>query len=245
MSVYGILSWYVILKGRKKLMRMRRKKNLGERLAACDGYILDLGYVHGGYDEKGNALIEKNILDTEKVFGNSNPVHLEIGCGKGQFAAELAEKNPEINLLAVEVNQNVIVQAAEKAKKAGLKNLRFMLIGAEKLEYFLAPESIERIYLNHSCPFPKKRQAKHRLTHESFLEMYKHLLVDSGEIRQKTDNMHFFEFSLCEFSKCGYLLERVSLDLHSSDVEDNIVTEYEKCFSDLGQPIYYLEARKR
>lgn len=226
-------------------MRMRRKKNLGERLAACEGYILDLGYVHGGYDENGNALIEKNILDTKTVFGNDNPVYLEIGCGKGQFAAELAKRSPEINLLAVEVNRNVIVQAAEKAKKAELSNLRFMLIGAEKLEYFLAPGSIERIYLNHSCPFPKKRQAKHRLTHESFLEMYKRLLKDGGEIRQKTDNMHFFEFSLCEFSKSGYLLEKVSLDLHSSDVEYNIITEYEKRFSDLGQPIYYLEARKK
>lgn len=226
-------------------MRMRRKKNLEDRLAACGDYILDLGYVHGGYDENGNALIEKNIIDTEKIFGNSNPVHLEIGCGKGQFAAQLAKMNPQINLLAVEVNQNVVVQAAEKAKNAELNNLRFMLIGAEKLEYFLAPGSIETIYLNHSCPFPKKRQAKHRLTHESFLEMYKRLLKDNGEIRQKTDNMHFFEFSLCEFSKCGYLLEKVTLDLHSSDVENNIVTEYEKRFSDLGQPIYYLEARKR
>ena len=226
-------------------MRMRRKKNLEERLAACGEYILDLGYVHGGYDEKGNALIEKNILDTEKIFGNDHPVQLEIGCGKGQFAAALAQSRSDVNLLAVEVNQNVIVQAAEKAKNAGLSNLRFMLIGAEKLEYFIAPGSIETIYLNHSCPFPKKRQAKHRLTHEIFLEMYKRLLKDGGVIKQKTDNMHFFEFSLCEFSKCGYLLEKVSLDLHSSDVEGNIITEYEKRFSDLGQPIYYLEARKR
>lgn len=223
---------------------MRRKKNLEERLKACGEYILDLGYVHGGYDENGNALIEKNILDYREIFGNSNPVHLEIGCGKGQFAAELAGREPQMNLLAVEVNRNVVVQAAEKAKSAGLKNLRFMVIGAEKLEYFLLQDSIETIYLNHSCPFPKKRQAKHRLTHESFLEMYKRLLKDGGEIKQKTDNMHFFEFSLCEFSKCGYLLQEVSLDLHSSGTEGNIVTEYEKRFSDLGQPIYYLLAKK-
>lgn len=134
---------------------MRRKKNLEERLKACGEYILDLGYVHGGYDENGNALIEKNILDYREVFGNSNPVHLEIGCGKGQFAAELAGREPQMNLLAVEVNRNVVVQAAEKAKSAGLKNLRFMVIGAEKLEYFLPQDSIETIYLNHSCPFRK------------------------------------------------------------------------------------------
>lgn len=120
-----------------------------------------------------------------------------------------------------------------------------MVVGAEKLEYFLPENSIDVIYLNHSCPFPKKRQAKHRLTHESFLEMYKRLLVQNGVIFQKTDNMHFFEFSLCEFSKCGYLLNTVSLDLHASGIEGNIVTEYEKRFSDLGQPIYYLEAQKR
>lgn len=226
-------------------MRMRRKKNLEERLESCGEYIVDLGYVHGGYDENGNELIEENLLDYEKIFGNKNPVRLEIGCGKGQFASELAKSEPNVNLLAVEVNRNVVVQACEKAKKNELSNLRFMVIGAEKLEYFIKKGSIERIYLNHSCPFPKKRQAKHRLTHESFLRMYERLLKDGGEIRQKTDNMHFFEFSLCEFSKCGYLLTEVSLDLHASDIENNIVTEYEKRFSDLGQPIYYLCAKKR
>lgn len=226
-------------------MRMRRKKNLETRLESCGEYILDLGYVHGGYDENGNALIEKKLIDYREVFKNNNPVHLEIGCGKGQFACEIAKQNPDVNFLAVEVNRNVVVQACEKAKNNSLQNLRFMVIGAEKLEYFLPENSIEMIYLNHSCPFPKKRQAKHRLTHEIFLEMYKRLLTGNGIIRQKTDNMHFFEFSLCEFSKCGYLLNTVSLDLHASEIEGNIVTEYEKRFSDLGQPIYYLEAQKR
>lgn len=226
-------------------MRMRRKKNLEERLESCGEYIVDLGYVHGGYDEDGNELIEENLLDYEKIFGNNNPVRLEIGCGKGQFASELAKSEPGINLLAVEVNRNVVVQACEKAKKNELSNLRFMVIGAEKLEYFIKKNSVELIYLNHSCPFPKKRQAKHRLTHENFLRMYSRLLKDGGEIRQKTDNMHFFEFSLCEFSKCGYLLTEVSLDLHASGIENNIVTEYEKRFSDLGQPIYYLCAKKQ
>ncbi|MDO4380249.1 MAG: tRNA (guanosine(46)-N7)-methyltransferase TrmB [Clostridia bacterium] len=225
-------------------MRMRRKKNLEERIENCEEYIVDLGYVHGGYDENGNELIEKKLVDYEKIFGNKNPVYLEIGCGKGQFASEFAKTHPEINLLAVEVNRNVAVLACEKAKKNELSNLRFMVIGAEKLEYFLPENSIEMIVLNHSCPFPKKRQAKRRLTHENFLNMYKRLLKDGGIIRQKTDNMHFFEFSLCEFSKCGYELLKVSLDLHNSDVEDNIVTEYEQRFTDLGQPIYYLEAKK-
>lgn len=224
-------------------MRMRRKKNLEERIENVGDYIVELGYVHGGYDENGNPLIEKNILDYKALFKNENPVHLEIGCGKGQFAERYASLHPEVNLLAVEVNRNVAVLACEKAKKSELKNLRFMVIGAEKLEFFLAPGSVEKIILNHSCPFPKKRQAKRRLTHRSFLEMYRRLLVPGGTICQKTDNMNFFEFSLCEFSFCGFRLEKVSLDLHASDIEDNIVTEYEQRFTDLGQPIYYLEAR--
>ena len=111
-------------------MRMRRKKNLEKRLEDCGEYILDLGNVHGCYDENGNALIEKKLIDYEEIFGNKNPVHLEIGCGKGQFACEKAKTNPQINLLAVEVNRNVVVQACEKAKKNALQNLRFMVVGA-------------------------------------------------------------------------------------------------------------------
>ena len=224
-------------------MRMRRKKNLEKRLESCGEYILDLGNVHGCYDENGNALIEKKLIDYEKIFGNKNPVHLEIGCGKGQFACEKAKTNPQINLLAVEVNRNVVVQACEKAKKNELQNLRFMVVGAEKLEYFLPENSIDVIYLNHSCPFPKKRQAKHRLTHESFLEIYKRLLTQNGLILQKTDNMHFFEFSIESFTQNGFKLSNISLDLHNSDFEGNIVTEYEARFSSQGYPIYRLEAR--
>ena len=223
-------------------MRMRRKKNLEKRLEDCGEYILDLGNVHGCYDENGNALIEKKLIDYEEIFGNKNPVHLEIGCGKGQFAVEIAKRNPDKNFLAVEINENVIVQAMEKAKKENLKNLRFMRVGAEKLGLYFPENSIGKIYLNFSCPFPKKRQAKHRLTHESFLEIYKKILVSDGRILQKTDNRILFESSIEQLSKCGFVLENVSLDLHSGDTADNIMTEYEKKFVDLGQPIYRLEA---
>ena len=223
-------------------MRMRKKKNLDTRLENVNEYIIELSEGFGGY---GNIPTEKDILDLNEIFGNDNPLRLDVGCGKGQFAMEIAQRNPDVNFIAVEINRNVVVQACEKAQRAGLNNLRFLITGAEKLEYLLPEKSVELIYLNFSCPFPKKRQAKHRLTHESFLEIYKYLLVDDGEIHQKTDNMHFFEFSIGEYTKQNFLLSQVSLDLHNSDFEGNIVTEYEKRFSDLGQPIYRLVATKR
>lgn len=222
-------------------MRMRKKKNLDGRLDACREYIIEIEEEKLVYGQTP----QKHLLDVEKIFGNRNPLRLEIGCGKGQFAMEIAKRFPDINFIAVEINKNVIVQACEKAKRENLSNLRFLILGAEKLDLYIDENSVELIYLNFSCPFPKKRQAKHRLTHESFLEIYKKVLKDGGQIHQKTDNMHFFEFSIGEFSKCGFVLSAVSLDLHASGFEGNIVTEYEKRFSDLGQPIYRLEATYR
>ncbi|MCM1364297.1 MAG: tRNA (guanosine(46)-N7)-methyltransferase TrmB [Faecalibacterium sp.] len=222
-------------------MRMRRKKNLEPRLENCKEYLIDVPETKFEYGVEP----EKQLLDFEQLFGNSNPVRLEIGCGKGQFAMEIAAQNPDINFIAVEINRNVIVQACEKAKQAELKNIRFFIMGAEHLDLYIPENSVELIYLNFSCPFPKKRYAKHRLTHSDFLEIYKRILKPDGEIHQKTDNMHFFEFSLSEYSKCGFLLENVSLDLHNSGFEGNIMTEYEKRFTDLGQPIYRVEAKMR
>lgn len=222
-------------------MRMRRKKNLESRLEGCKECMIDFAeepFVYGKEPQR-------HPIDLKSIFQNDNPLELEIGCGKGQFACEIAKRNPQINYIAVEINESVIVQACEKCKNAGLTNLKFMKVAAEKLPLYLEKSGVENIYLNFSCPFPKKRYAKKRLTHENFLVMYKELLVGGGRIFQKTDNMHFFEFSIEQFSKCGYVMENVSLDLHASDFEDNIVTEYEKRFSDLGQPIYRLEAVNR
>ena len=219
-------------------MRMRRKKNLEPRLESCNEYIIEVPEERLEYGKEP----EKHLIDIEELFGNSNPLRLEIGCGKGQFAMEIAKQNPDINFIAVEINRNVIVQACEKAKREELKNLKFLILGAEKLDLYIPEKSVELIYLNFSCPFPKKRYAKHRLTHENFLEIYKRILKDGAAIHQKTDNMHFFEFSIEQFSKCGFTLSNVSLDLHNSDFEGNIVTEYEKRFSDMGMPIYRLEA---
>lgn len=222
-------------------MRMRKKKYLDERVDAVSEYIFEIKSEEKDFNK---AIIEKELFDYSELFGNDNPVRMEIGCGKGQFIFELAQRYPEINFIAVEKVKNVIVSAAEKANSIGLKNVRFVCGSAEYLPKYIPEKSIELIYLNFSCPFPKERYAKHRLTHRNFLSIYNKLLKDSGEIHQKTDNMHFFEFSIEEFSAAGYKLENVSLDLHNSSFEGNIVTEYEKRFSDLGQPIYRLEAKK-
>ena len=220
-------------------MRMRKKKYLDERIDACEGLLLTLVSEDRNFE---TAKEKKNYLDFEELFGNSNPVYMEIGCGKGQFVCELAKLHPEYNYLAVEKVGNVIVSAAERAKNEGLTNVRFLKCGAEYLQCFIPKKSIEGLYLNFSCPYPKKAYTSHRLTNERFLNIYKDILKDGAEIHQKTDNMHFFEYSIEEFTKCGFALKNISLDLHSSDFEGNIVTEYESKFVAEGLPIYRLEA---
>lgn len=220
-------------------MRMRKKKYLDERLEAVN----DILYISTSADRNfKTAINDKDYIDIDDWFGASRPLYLEIGCGKGKFAVEYAKAHPEINLLAVEKDSNVIVSACEAALKENVPNLRFIKGSAEYLERHLKEKSIERIFLNFSCPFPKKKYASHRLTHANFLEIYKRLLADDAEIHQKTDNRAFFEFSLEQFSQNGFALNNVSLDLHNSDFEGNIITEYEARFLALGQPIYRLEA---
>ena len=221
-------------------MRMRKKKNLDTRLEGVRDYILDLPL--GDERDFNKAIEEKSLIDYREIFGNDNPVRMEIGCGRGQFAMEIAKRHPDVNFIAVEKVLNVIVLACEKAKSEGLTNINFICGSAEYLPKFIPEKSIELLYLNFSCPYPKARYARHRLTHRFFLDIYRSLLKDDAEIHQKTDNMHFFEFSIGEYSQTGWKLKNVSLDLHNSGFEGNIVTEYEKRFSDLGQPIYRLEA---
>ena len=219
-------------------MRMRKKKYLEDRLSKCNNIIKllsdDCNFL--------TAIEKKEYLDIKELFGNDNPVVLEIGCGKGGFACELAKRNPDINVLALEKCSNVLVMAGEAAMRENLENLKFLHVGAEYLEKYLKPQSVERIYLNFSCPYPKKRYANHRLTNERFLKSYKVILKEGAEIHQKTDNMHFFEYSIEQLTGSGFSLKNISLDLHNSDFEGNIETEYEHRFSSLGMPIYRLEA---
>lgn len=219
-------------------MRMRKKKYLEERLAECDNIIPLFS------DDRNflTAIEKKEYIDTEALFGNSNPVVLEIGCGKGRFACELAKREPDINVLALEKCENVLVMACETAMKENITNLKFLHSGAEYLEKYIRPESIDRIYLNFSCPYPKNRYANHRLTNQRFLKSYEVILKKGAEIHQKTDNMHFFEYSIEQLTGYGFSLKNISLDLHNSDFEGNIETEYEHRFASQGMPIYRLEA---
>jgi len=218
---------------------MRRKGHLFERLDDCSEHIL----VVEDYDFYKKPPKERiNILDLQKAFGNSNPIHMEIGSGKGGFIYEMATKNPDVNFIAVEKISNVILSLAERLKEKPLKNLRIINCGAENLLCYIKPHVLEKIYLNFSCPYPKKGYKNHRLTNERFLTIYKQILVDKGEIHQKTDNQILFEYSIETFSQNGFKLRNVSLDLHNSEFEGNIMTEYEKMFSDKGLPIYRLEA---
>ena len=220
-------------------MRIRKKKHLEQRLAAVGNrlFLCDLE----DRDFR-TAVMTPDFLPLKEWFGRSAPLFLEIGCGKGGFAAEFARRNPNINLLAVEKNANVIVEACERAEREGLSNLCFLKCSAEYLPKYIPPKSVERIFLNFSCPFPKTRYASHRLTHPRFLKLYKSLCIPGAEIHQKTDNRLLFEFSLEAFSKEGFRLQHISLDLHHSNFEDNIETEYEQKFSSMGLPIYRLEA---
>ena len=223
-------------------MRIRRKKHLEDRLAAVSDflYISDL-------DDRNfqTAVLEPDYLDLENWFGRQAPLYLEIGCGKGGFAAEFAKQNPQVNVLGIEKSANVIVQACERAQREQISNLRFFKGGAEYLTKYLLPCSVERIFLNFSCPFPKARYASHRLTHPKFLRLYSQVMTESAQIHQKTDNRQLFEFSIEALSGAGFTLKNISLDLHHSDFEGNIETEYEKKFVALGLPIYRLEACRK
>lgn len=220
-------------------MRMRKKRNLDAQLAAC-GEILWMPRRQELNIQK--ALEEKSYIDFAAVFGKRK-VELEIGCGKGAFICEMAARRPDTAFLAVEVSKNVIVEGCKKALAMGLTNVRFLNCAAELLPCFLPPESIQRLYLNFSCPYPKYTYASHRLTHPRFLQSYRQYLAKNAEIHQKTDNMHFFEYSIEQFSLCGYKIKNVSLNLHESPWQkENIMTEYEIKFSQMGLPIYRLEA---
>ena len=220
-------------------MRMRKKKHLEERLEACAPVML----IMQNQNEHANDPLDDDLFfDSMKVFGNNNPLHLEIGSGKGSFILELARRNPDINYVAVEKTPNVLVTGAEALMNSDIKNVRFCLGQAEYLEHLFRPHTVERLYLNFSCPFPKETYARHRLTHTRFLNIYKAVMKPSAEIHQKTDNQRLFEFSIEHFSQNGFPMKNVSLDLHNSDFEGNIMTEYEKRFTELGQPIYRLEA---
>ena len=154
----------------------------------------------------------------------------------------MAKMYPDVNFIAIEKVEDVIVMAMEKAIENEVGNVLFMDLDAERIEDFFEKGEIERIYLNFSDPWKKSKQAKRRLTHKNFLDRYKKVLNSGSYIWFKTDNRKLFEFSLNSFCAEGFKLQNITLDLHDSGFEGNVITEYEQRFIDLGQPIYRLEA---
>ena len=174
-------------------------------------------------------------------FGNNNPIHIEIGSGKGQFVSGMARQNPNINYIGIEIQESVLVVALEKALAADVPNLQLLHVNGGQVTDYFEDGEVDQIYLNFSDPWPKKRHAKRRLTHESFLVGYEKVLPPFGELHFKTDNRGLFEYSLASFSQFGLVLKQVWLDLHQVDFPGNVMTEYEEKFSAKGHPIYRVE----
>lgn len=174
-------------------------------------------------------------------FGNNNPIHIEIGSGKGQFVSGMARQNPNINYIGIEIQESVLVVALEKALAADVPNLQLLHVNGGQVTDYFEDGEVAQIYLNFSDPWPKKRHAKRRLTHESFLVGYEKVLPPFGELHFKTDNRGLFEYSLASFSQFGLVLKQVWLDLHQVEFLGNVMTEYEEKFSAKGHPIYRVE----
>ena len=211
-------------------MRMRKKKHSAERLVECEKYLLST---------------EEFMQDPASVMGMSGaPVYLEIGAGKGGFACAMAQRHSDAAYFAMEKVTDCVVLAAEKANSGQfgeLENLRFVIDTADNLLHRFAKGSVNSIFLNFSDPWSKKGYAKRRLTHRRYLAMYMNLLCDGGVLRFKTDNVGLFDFSLEEIEAMGLKPEIVTRDLHSSEWnEGNIMTEYEKNFSEQGMKINML-----
>ncbi|HAQ0906384.1 TPA: tRNA (guanosine(46)-N7)-methyltransferase TrmB [Enterococcus faecium] len=210
-------------------MRVRNRPGAAEMLAAHPNFVIsDPTLWKGKWNE---------------LFENDHPIHIEIGMGKGQFITGMAKAHPEINYIGVEMQVSVVSIALDKLIEQPLPNLKLLHVDGSALTEYFADSEVDQIYLNFSDPWPKKRHEKRRLTYKTFLAVDEQILRPNGEIHFKTDNQGLFEYSLASFSQYGMILKQVWLDLHQSQFEGNIMTEYEEKFSSKGQRIYRLEAQ--
>ncbi|WP_232699553.1 tRNA (guanosine(46)-N7)-methyltransferase TrmB [Brevibacillus daliensis] len=177
------------------------------------------------------------------LFGNQNPIHVEIGSGKGRFINTLAARHPEINYIAIELKDEVLLRTAQRTEYKEIPNLKLVQFDASKITELFEQNELDRIYLNFSDPWPKTRHAKRRLTHYTFLNSYREVLKPTGEIHLKTDNESLFEYSLNQFANEHFQLRNITFNLHQSkQAENNVMTEYEEKFSNRGQQIFRTEA---
>ncbi|QLB49502.1 tRNA (guanosine(46)-N7)-methyltransferase TrmB [Streptococcus sanguinis] len=209
-------------------MRVRNRKGATELLEAHPQYV-----ILNPADAKGRW---------QEIFGNNHPIHVEVGSGKGAFVSGMAKANPEINYIGIDIQKSVLSYALDKVLATDVPNIKLLWVDGSDLTDYFEEGEIDRLYLNFSDPWPKKRHEKRRLTYQSFLATYQQILPENGEVHFKTDNRGLFEYSLVSFSQYGMKLKGVWLDLHASDFEDNVLTEYEQKFANKGQVIYRVEA---
>lgn len=181
-----------------------------------------------------------------EIFGNNNPIHIEVGMGKGRFITDLAKANPDINYIGIEKYSSVLVRAIEKRNELEISNLFFIRMDAEELEDVFDTNEISKIYLNFSDPWPKDRHAKRRLTSKEFFARYNTILIPDGFVEFKTDNNMLFDFSLEQIPEAGWNIVAFTRDLHNDAKmnEGNVMTEYEEKFSSMGNPINKLIANR-
>ena len=219
-------------------MRIRKKKWAEPELSVCDFFVKNPGEHAGNW---------------KSAFSKEQPLYLEVGCGKGGFAGQLALQCPDKNIIAVDikidmlgVGRRTIVKLFEESGKTReeIDNLLLVCYNVEQLNKIITPDDkIERLFINFCNPWPRARHKKRRLTYPRKLEMYKSFLADGAEIRFKTDDDGLFEESVAYFEESGYEITYLTRDLHNSNFEGNIMTEHEKMFSDEGIPIKFLIAR--
>ena len=205
-------------------MRLRNIRGSKDVIASCPFVVQEPESCRGRWAE---------------IFGNENPIHIEVGMGKGRFIIDMAKLHPEINYIGIEKYSSVLVRAIEKQTIEQLPNLVFIRMDAEAIENVFEKDEVAYIYLNFSDPWPKDRHARRRLTSRQFLARYDQILVQDGKVEFKTDNRDLFEFSLEEVKEAGWNLENYTFDLHHNEemVQGNVMTEYEEKFSSLGNPI--------
>lgn len=177
----------------------------------------------------------------QEIFGGKGPLHVELGTGKGSFISEMAVRRPEVHFVGIEAQRDVLFYAAQKVRAAEAGNVRLLVFDINNLLEIFAPGEIDRLYINFCDPWPKSRHAKRRLTHSSFLAKYRQVLKPGGQLFFKTDNTPLFAFSLEEFAAFGLKVDNVNFDLHNSDYQENVMTEYEAKFSGQGYKIHRCE----
>lgn len=211
-------------------MRLRKKPWIEERIRELSHVLVDEPAVYKG--------------KWRQYFRNENPLHVEVGTGKGRFITTLARENPAINYIGMEYMRDVIYYAARKAVCNELKNIALLCFDVRHILDVFDYGEIDRLYINFCDPWPKNRHAKRRLTHHEFLARYKQILVPGGEIHFKTDNEQLFAYSLNEFAADrAFQLKNITFDLHNSTFAGNVMTEYEEKFSSKGMKIFRCEAQ--